>query len=392
MTYTQQEKTRQIAWKMHTAALPDEARYPAPYIGKDGLPGDCSFDFCVPGEFARYNLLPEVRAGALELFAELGIPWHASANNGPTNHLVSSQVQCVNALMPMVRDPARLVRAFGATLGTAEVLEIEPGRYLTFEYIGPEDFFNEAPAGDRVRGAHCTSVDAAFLHRTIDGIVELVLVEWKYTEYYRLRRPDPAKDKVRLARYGDAVTNPDGPVRADVLAFEHLLDEPFYQLVRQQLLAHALEQRGAEGASRVRIVHVLPADNDAYQRSLARPEHRALGDSVSDVWHKLLRHPDRFIHMDPAVFLDAEITSREYVLRHCDAVVHDLPELLAALGVGDREDIGDPEGVEDAIDFEGTVCFHPDSVELIIDAIGTALTYPFTLGELHALSGELDPG
>jgi len=33
------------------------------------------------------------------------------------------------------------------------VLEIEPGRYLTFEYIGPEDFFGEATNGVRVRGA-----------------------------------------------------------------------------------------------------------------------------------------------------------------------------------------------------------------------------------------------
>jgi hypothetical protein len=66
----------------------------------------------------------------------------------------------------MMREPSRLVRAFGDLLGTAEVLEIEP-----------EDFFNEASNGMRVRGAHCTSVDAAFLHCTVGDVVELVLVE-----------------------------------------------------------------------------------------------------------------------------------------------------------------------------------------------------------------------
>jgi hypothetical protein len=233
--------------------------------------------------------------------------------------------------MQMVTDPARLVRAFGELLGTAEVLEIEPGRFLTFEYIGPRDFFNEAPGGDRIRGAHCTSVDAAFLHRTVDGVVELVLLEWKYTESYRVRPPDPQKDKVRLGRYGAALADPAGPVRPDVLAFEHLLDEPFYQLVRQQLLARALETSGAEGATRVRIVHVLPAGNDAYQQSLARPEHRALGGSVSEVWQKLLTQPDRFVPVDSSLFLDPEITSDEYVSRYSDDPIFDLPSLLSAL-------------------------------------------------------------
>ena len=65
------------------------------------------------------------------------------------------------------------------------MLEIEPGRFLTFEYIGDVDFFGEAVDGVRVRGSMCTSVDAAFVHRTADGVVELVLVEWKYTESYR---------------------------------------------------------------------------------------------------------------------------------------------------------------------------------------------------------------
>ena len=122
------------------------------------MPGPRATTSALPAEFADYTLLPEVRPSALTLFAELGIAWHASVHGGPSNHRLSSQVQCVNALAQMMRDPSRLVRAFGDLLGTAEVLEIEPGRYLTFEYIGPEDFFNEASNGVRVRGAHCTSV------------------------------------------------------------------------------------------------------------------------------------------------------------------------------------------------------------------------------------------
>jgi hypothetical protein len=170
--------------------------------------------------------------------------------------------------------------------------------------------------GPRPPRRHCTSVDAAFLHRGTDGVVELVLVEWKYTESYRVRSAEPAKDAERLRRYADLLADPEGPVRSEVLSFEHLCDEPFYQLVRQQLLAHALEQDGAEGAERVRLVHVSPAGNLAYQQSLARPEHRALGATVSEVWQQLLRHPSRFVSMDSAVFADADITSSEYVARY----------------------------------------------------------------------------
>lgn len=316
MTYTTQERQRQIAWKLHTHALPVAARAAAPYIGKSGRPGAQTYAFCLPPEYAVLNLLPEVRDAALELFADAAIPWHAGVGGGPSNHLLSSQVQCVNALGQMVRDAERIRRAFGDLLGIDEVLELEPGRHLTFEYIGPTDFFGEAPGAERSRGAHCTSVDAAFLHRRRDGLRELVLVEWKYTEYYALRRPDPAKDAVRRRRYEAAWIAPDSPVRTDLLPFELILDEPFYQLVRQQLLAHELEKARAHDVDRVRVLHVLPPANDAYQASLARPEQRSLGGSVSQVWQRLLTRPDRFLPVDPALFLDPSITSAEYVSRY----------------------------------------------------------------------------
>ena len=225
--------------------------------------------------------------------------------------------------MQMVADSSRLVRAFKELLGTAEVLEIEPGRYLTFEYIGPEDYFGEVPGGTRIRGAHCTSVDAAFLHRTIEGIIELVLVEWKYTESYRVRRPDPARDKIRRKRYGKLSGTRQALCAPTYWPSSILLDEPFFQLVRQQLLAHALETSRALGSSRVRVVHVLPAENDAYKQSLARPVHRAPGESVSEAWRRLRRATDRFLPMDSSVFLNPKITSHEYALRYAGDIPHD---------------------------------------------------------------------
>lgn len=313
--FATKERARATGWKAASGTLPEAARCPAGYVDKNGVETSTRYRFCLPPAHAGLSLLPEVRVRALQLFVDLGIPWHAGIDGGPSNHLLSSQVQCVNALGQMVDDPERLKRAFAGILGTIDVLEIEPGRSLTFEYIGPVDYFNESLGGDRVRGAMCTSVDAAFLHRTSDR-TELVLIEWKYTESYSSRRVEPAKDATRWARYGKALTAEDSPVRADVLTFDDLLDEPLYQLMRQQLLAHELEKDRVLGADRVRIVHVAPKANTAYQQSLQRPAQRAVGETVTDVWNRLLRRSDRFYSLDSAIFLDPAITSDEYTARY----------------------------------------------------------------------------
>jgi len=261
----------------------------------------------------------------------------AALATGRATTLLSSQVLGVDALMPMVHDPDRIVRAFSNIVDIAEVLQIEPDRCMTFEYIGPIDYFNEGAGMPRVRGTKCTSVDAAFLYRTSTGVTELALIEWKYTEEYStVRKPNPGYDKTRVHRYSDAYTNPGGPIRSELIDIEWTLDEPFYQLMRQQLLAWRLEQDRAEGADVVRVLHVLPPTNHAYQQSLVRTEHRELGDSVDDVWSRLLRTPDRFRHVDPAVFLDEAVTSWNYVDRYAPSGTGSLPWGESVWRDGDR--------------------------------------------------------
>ncbi len=382
--YTTTERARAAAWKRVTRTLPDEARAQAPYVGKDGVPGTVAYDFCLPPSFAELSLLPEVRATALALFKELGIPWHASVDGGPGNHLLSSQVQCVNALGQMITDPARIVAAFGEMVDIAEVLEIEPGRFLTFEYIGDADFFGGAPHGQRTRGSMCTSVDAAFLYRTSLGGIELALVEWKYTENYSRRRPSPVKDATRRRRYGSELDDPEGPVRNGLLSFNDLLDEPFYQLMRQQLLAHQLETTRAHGAERVRVIHVAPKANTAYQASVHRRTQLALGTTVDDIWHELLRRPDRFISIDSSRFLDEKITSLEYSRRYGDYLVWNKAE---AERICDDDVENHLYGVAE---YDADVTVHDEGIELIVEGLGTMLEYPFHLFELYELAEEVE--
>ena len=54
---------------------------------------------------------------------------------------------------------------------------------------------------------------------------------------------------------------PDGPLHTDVIPYADLFVEPSYQLMRQQLLAHAMERSGELDADTVRVLHVAPATN-----------------------------------------------------------------------------------------------------------------------------------
>ena len=313
--YAIDQQTLATTWKKHSPTLPVSARQPSPWIDHEGQQIGL-YDHCLPQEHANSNLLPD-SLGAIELFKTLEIPWHCGIAEGPGNNLLSSQVQCVNALMPMVEDPDRIKRCFGDVIDIGEVLQIEPGRYLTFEYIGPHDYFDEGAGKPRVRGSRCTSLDAAFLYRTSTNVTELALIEWKYTESYaRVRKPNARYDETRTRRYGDDFHSPGGPLNSDLLDLEWMLDEPFYQLMRQQLLAWRWERDQVHGAEAVRILHVLPPDNKAYQDSLVRPEHRSLGGTVDEVWSRLLRAHDRFQHVDPSIFLNESVTGSDYVERY----------------------------------------------------------------------------
>ena len=206
-TFAQIERQRAVAWKLSSATVPEGAKAPAPYVGQDGSESESTYPFCLPPEYAVVSLLPEVRDLALELFAELAIPWHAGVGHGPSNHLLSSQVQCVNALGPDGARPDRMVRALRPRARHGEVLEIEPGRYLTFEYIGDVDYFDEAPGGERVRGersARASTPRSCTARPT--GWSSWCSSSGSTPSRTGDARIDREKDLVRWDRYGAALT------------------------------------------------------------------------------------------------------------------------------------------------------------------------------------------
>ena len=301
MTFVQEAKAAQIAWKQNTPTLPEEARHKGTYRERE-------YDFCLPREFGRFNLLPDARH-ATSYFEAAAIPWHDSVDGGPSNHLRDSQVQCVNALAPLADDADGLVAAFGATLDMAKPVRMHdpaaPDAFLAFEWIGEGNPLGELRDGVGTRGAKNTSVDAAFRYEDSDGREVLTLVEWKYTEQYLEEtglKTSKTSKATRDARYRHLFEDPDGPLDHDLIPYDDFYVEPVYQLFRLSLLAWRLET--ARAADAVRVLYCAPARNTELWASLNRASHReACGggpEHLGDLWQKMQRRPDRFQLFDTA--------------------------------------------------------------------------------------------
>lgn len=287
--YSDRARVHAVTWKL------------AQGVEADGPYGGHLYPFCLPVSEVHRNLLPASQ-GATAFFEEQGILWHRGVKGGPTTHLVSSQVQCVNALYPLSEDDIKHVFSL---LDIATVEEMD-GRLITFEYGGRRDYLNEV-SSTRLRGAHSTSADAAFAFVNSSGGREIALIEWKYTEQYQGHQLSMKKAGVREERYR-ALWEAGELFHTDVLDYADMFYEPFYQLMRQQMLAYRMEEAGE--ASRVTVVHISPAGNAKYQQSLTE-RHAGKGATVKEVWGMLLKKPDRFTTLDSKVFWDVVPGFRE---------------------------------------------------------------------------------
>ncbi len=98
------------------------------------------------------------------------------------------------------------------------------------------------------------------------------------------------------------------------------------------------------------------------------------------MWQELLRAKDRFVALDSGLFLDEQVTSREYVLRYAPDVVRDLADLLRLTGTQDLDEVGDVVFAQ--ADFDGDLHELPEGVELYAGGVGHVVEYPFRWEEL----------
>ena len=290
--FLEREKIRQAEFKASSPYFSSAARY-------DGVYRNKSRPFCLPAEEAEQNLFPETRKPALDHFAAHEIKWHDGQNGKPSNHLCDSQVCCVNFLFPFADKPdllAEILRPIFPELD--RMLPVENGQYVSFEWIGKHNYLGERISrnGKRTRGANFTSTDSIVMFERKDRKRQVVLIEWKYTESYGSTSLKTAKSGTdRTEIYNHLFERDDCPVNKDLLpSFDALFYEPFYQFMRQQLLAHEMEKAHELDAEVVSLLHIAPSHNEDF-RKVTSPKLRLLGESATDVWKKLVKTENRFI-------------------------------------------------------------------------------------------------
>jgi hypothetical protein len=290
--FLESEKQQQVQFKLNSSSFSDTARADGVYRGKARL-------FCLPREHADENLFTDIRYSTLDYFASHRIKWHDGQDGKPSNHLCDSQVCCVNFLLPFADQPRALAEVLRPVFPSIrEMLPIENGQYVACEWIGQQNYLNERMPrnGARTRGASFTSADAAVMFERTDGSRQIVLIEWKYTESYGGAALNISKSGTdRTSIYRPLFERDDCPINKDLLpSYDSLFVEPFYQFMRQQLLAHEMERAQELGANMVSVLHIAPAHNLDF-RKVTSPLLTALGETATSIWARLVRPSGRFI-------------------------------------------------------------------------------------------------
>lgn len=292
--FLETEKIKQISFKNTSISISQTAKEDGVFRGKPR-------PFCLPQGLSVENLFPPIRKAAIDYFSNHRIHWHQGIMEMPSNHLCDSMVCGVNFLFPFGEQPKALANLLAPYYpGLARMLPIEDGRYVAFEWIGAENYLAEhgSKDGNRSRGANFTSADAAVLFERKDGLKQIVLIEWKYTESYsptslRVSKSGTDRTQIYLPLYEKADCIVD---QNKVPNFPDLFYEPFYQFFRQQLLAQEMEKARELGAEKVSLLHVAPENNLDFKR-VTSPALLPLGSKATEVWHSLLRQPDRFLSL-----------------------------------------------------------------------------------------------
>lgn len=258
-------------------------------------------DFCLADGHSAENLHEIIREDAIRYFRDRKITWHDGFDNRrlPSNHLCCSQSCCVNFLYPMVTNKQLVSAVFGKIysdlaepVGFIKDQPLPNGLYpyMAFEWIGVYDYLGETrrKGGERTRGANYTSADFAFRFRRKDGRIQIVLGEWKYTEEYRSLNKGI---EVRKQNYFKAFRRSEGVFRRhDDSFYSALFFEPFYQLMRLQLLAQEMEYHKEMEADIVTVLHICPQANTDFRDRVTSPELAKMFPRIGTlgIWKELV--------------------------------------------------------------------------------------------------------
>ena len=280
------------------------------------------------------NLYPAIRGaeGALRFFRERNIKWWKSSRSGdnskvdgPTRNMASSQVACVNFLLPLIEIPSAMPaepQAIDADVcGIADIHHQANASPIEFEWIG----LDRSLEGGRTRGSQTTSIDAFMVAETAAGLRRAYLLEWKYVEQYFRTKPDFKGDgkagETRRQRYSPYYyrdASSFNPVTAPEM--EDFFYEPLYQIMRQRLLADRMVQNRELGVSEAKVVVVVPEENLSYRETITSPtlkERFPELKMVEQIMLATLRRPkDQFAMVAPYTLVNAVVGATDGMADH----------------------------------------------------------------------------
>ena len=188
---------------------------------------------------------------------------------------------------------------------------------VEFEWIG----LDRSLEGGRTRGAQNTSIDAFLVAETEAGRRRAYLLEWKYVEQCLRTTPDfKGKGKsgeTRRRRYRERYRAPFSSFNPEAAPeLDEFLYEPFYQIMRQRLLADRMVHQRELDVAEAKVVVVVPEQNWVY-RSIADGRNTTSPplirrfphlDTVDEVMRSVLKDADaKFDMVAPSTLLDAVI-------------------------------------------------------------------------------------
>ncbi len=250
-------------------------------------------------------------------FEERRIKWWSSPVTGdprwlrgPTHNALSSQVACVNVLLPLREDPDALTAMLQALDPEVEtVVAVNDGHTerpasVEFEWVGAKghrSLEGTAPT----RGQRVTSTDAVLVARLKNGALRGYLMEWKYVETGdEADKRAGTEGETRRGRYRQLF---ETVFKTDA-TLDNFLVDPAYQLMRLSLLARqVLDKQQLPGVTSMRTVLVCPRENFAYRKLRADGLLRARFqvDTLVEVMRAGLREPQTFIDTSPAELVQA---------------------------------------------------------------------------------------
>jgi hypothetical protein len=258
--------------------------------------GGHKYDFVLMD--GKNNLFSPILDDAIKYFEENKIAWWRGDTDedgklGPTGHMLSSQISCLNHLYYLRHDKDAVIQLLSSFSGDFDdVLEIEtdkkPYGYIQFEAVSTGNNLNE---GIPTRGTNCTSVDALIYAKHKNGEKWIIPIEWKYTEEYNSEDKSSGKSgAIRLERY-IALINKSRQVNPEY--WQWCFYEPFYQLMRQTLWTEQMIQKKADEkikADNYMHLHIIPNEN----KDLLNRIYSCSKMNMEDTWHKCIVNHDKY--------------------------------------------------------------------------------------------------